>query len=170
MSVWRCQDDMARSADSLAGPIRCVGPASRRLIHLYERTELAPYETGPRAELRGVVRMIILTRLASEAGASVPNNMLACRVIQPDCSVSPRGREGRCQPAPISKPLCRHTEHARRSRVRLRFDVLACRRHDPRGCSMFLRSGSVASAVKRWRPGFLSICRIRGHSRSMSPL
>ncbi|MER9064599.1 hypothetical protein, partial [Mesorhizobium sp. M0698] len=36
--------------------------------------------------------MIILTLLASEAGASVPNNILACRVIQPDCAVSsPRG-------------------------------------------------------------------------------
>ncbi|MER8383166.1 hypothetical protein [Mesorhizobium sp. M0195] len=59
--------------------------------------------------------MIILTLLAFEAGAGVPNNMLACRIIQPDCAVSsPEGREGRCQPAPISKPLCRNTEHAKR--------------------------------------------------------
>jgi hypothetical protein len=70
--------------------------------------------------------MIILTLLVSEAGASVPNNILACRVIQPDCAVSsPEGRQGRCQPAPISKPLCRHTEHARRLRAGLLFDVLA---------------------------------------------
>ena len=69
--------------------------------------------------------MVILTRLASEAGASVPNNMLACRVIQPDWALSsPEGRVGRCQPAPISKPVC-HTGHASRSRAGLLFDVLA---------------------------------------------
>ena len=80
-----------RSRRQPGGSIRYVDPAARRLIQLYERTEPAPFETGPRAEPPGVVRMIILTRLASEAGASLPNNILACRVIQPDCAVSSRG-------------------------------------------------------------------------------
>lgn len=114
-----------RSCRQPTGSIRYVDPAPRRLIQLYELTEPAPFETGPRAEPRGFLWMIILTRLASEAGASVPNNIPACRVIQPDCAISsPEGREGRCQLAPISDPVP-STGLARQSRAGLLFDVLA---------------------------------------------
>jgi len=33
-----------------------LDPAPRRLLHCYERPEPAPFETGPRAEPRGVVQ------------------------------------------------------------------------------------------------------------------
>ncbi|MER9268158.1 hypothetical protein NKI63_27080 [Mesorhizobium sp. M0410] len=90
-----------------------------------------------------------MTRLASEAGASLPHMPLLGHPTWLR-GIATVGRGVRCQSAPTSKPLCRHTEHARRFNRQAAVQGIndsSGMTGEAGGVSSFHRSGGIADVA-----------------------